>query len=41
MKKKNIYSAVLVSLGTVGVLYGAYRRMMKVSSRGYKNSKIK
>ncbi|MGV3076303.1 hypothetical protein ACEE21_14560 [Clostridium baratii] len=39
MQKKSILNGVGISLGTAGLLYVAYRRLMKINSRAYKNAK--
>lgn len=41
MKKKNLVTSACVSLGSVGLLYITYRRLMKINSRAYKNAKNK
>ena len=41
MKKKNLITSVCVSLGSAGLLYATYRRLMKINSRAYKNAQNK
>lgn len=39
VQKKTILSGAGISLGVAGALYITYRRLMKVTSRAYKNAK--
>lgn len=39
MQKKSILNGIGISLGTVGLFYVAYRRLMKINSRAYKNAR--
>lgn len=41
MRKKEICSIVVISLGTAGIIYGMYRRLMKLNSRGNKELILK
>lgn len=39
MKNRKLVCGLVAVVGVAGVLYGTYKGLMKVSSRGYKNRK--